>query len=109
MTIPELQRRAWESAQAKGLHDDLDAIDPRTATLVRLALIHADVSEATHLVKRQASVLPAEMTEALADAMIRIADLAECLELGLDSAIEAKLRADAARPRLYGTPWDEKA
>ena len=129
MTIRELQQQAWQVAEDKGLHHDLDALTPRHATMIRAALIHTEVTEAlgeliapldailqlllihrdtsavTQLVKKQA--FP-EVKDALgvefADIVIRVADLAAALHIDLQQCIEAKQAYNTQRPYRFGTP-----
>jgi NTP pyrophosphatase (non-canonical NTP hydrolase) len=129
MTIRELQQRAWQVAEDKGFHDDLEATSPRHATMIRAALIHTEVTEAlgellgpldailqlllihrtasnvTQLVKKQAFPAVAEaLGLELADIVIRVADLAGTVGIDLQDCIEAKQAYNTQRPHLYGTP-----
>lgn len=106
MTITDLVRESYGAAKAKGFHDDLPA--DRTGTLVRLALIHTEVSEATQEVKRHGVANPDAIAEELADALIRIGDLAGSLSLDLEGAVEAKMAKNLTRPYRYGTPGEGK-
>jgi NTP pyrophosphatase (non-canonical NTP hydrolase) len=109
MDIQELVRQAWAIADAKGFHGDPHTLHTRDSTLIRLALIHTEVSEATQVVKRHGVDDRRDMlAEELADVLIRVADLAGCLALDLDAAVQVKLAKNAQRPRQYGTPWEER-
>lgn len=105
MTIAELVRQSWQIAEDKGFHFGRDA--GRDNTLLRLCLIHTEVSEAAQEVKRHGTADPAvrhRLALELADVLIRCADLAGCLDLDLQEACLAKLEANRQRPHLYGTP-----
>ena len=103
----------WKLAEDKGFHDGRANWD-RDDTLVRLCLLHTEVSEAAQLVKKRWADSPTavdlrEFGEELADVFIRLADLCCCVGVDLDGAVRAKMAKNAARPHLYGTPWTEKA
>lgn len=105
MNLTEIQRIAWQTAEDKGHHENLASLGTREATLVRLALIHTELSEAAQIVKRHGvGGREAELAEELADTIIRIADLAQELHLDLDLAVWLKLETNKHRPMYYGTP-----
>ena len=107
LTIARLQAEAWDTAEAKGFHEDICTLNPRQAALIRLALIHTEVSEATQEVKRHgvdSAVIQKRIACELADVLIRCGDLAEMLGLNLDEACRTVLAANRARPYGYGTP-----
>lgn len=111
MTLMTIGKAQWDICRLKGLHDNLNSLHDREQALIRLALIHTEISEASQVVKRQ-DVTPdtiASIAEELADAIIRIAELGCCLGLDLDQAVMAKLATNACRPYGYGTPWEESA
>lgn len=105
MTIAEMQIDAWQTAEDKGFHDGRSG--GRDDTLLRLCLIHTEVSEAAQEVKRHGTggraVLDRVASE-LADVLIRVGDLAGCLDLDLESAVRAKMAQNRNRPERYGTP-----
>jgi len=102
MTLRELQEQAFAGAEQKGFHESL-AWD-RYGVLVRLCLIHTEVSEAAQAVKRHGIVTRQEIAEELADILIRLGDLAEGLGIDLSTAVQAKMAKNETRPYLYGTP-----
>ena len=106
LTIAVLQRRAWDTVETKGLHDNLRALPVREATMIRLALIHTEVSEALQEVKRKGvhEGNTRVIGEELADILIRVADLAEELKIDLEQATKDKLTVNDLRPYKYGTP-----
>ena len=111
MHLHEIQQDAWQTAHEKGLHANLQPLPEREQTLIRLALIHTEVSEVTQIVKRYGITYErlGLVAEELADTIIRIADLAQCLGLDLDAAVTVKLEANRERPYAYGTPWERAA
>ena len=111
MHLRDIQVQAWQTAEDKGFHAHLAALPPREQALIRLALIHTEVSECAQEVKRRGvtpETRPA-LAEELADTIIRIADLAGCLTVDLDLAVQRKLAINAQRPMHYGTPREERA
>jgi NTP pyrophosphatase (non-canonical NTP hydrolase) len=111
VTIRELQHKAWSTAEQKGFHDGHTS--GRADTLLRLCLIHTEVSEAAQEVKRHWTDSPGEdlkdrVAGELADILIRVADLAGCIDVDLEMATAAKLVANMARPHQYGTPKESR-
>lgn len=106
MHIADLQTEAWTTAENKGFHDDRPG-NNRDDALVRLALVHSEVSEAIQRVKRHwpTAGVRGDLTlgDELADILIRVADLAECCGIPLEHCVLEKLEANKLRPRLYGT------
>lgn len=102
----QMQQRIHACMEEKGFHDGRTG-NGRDDTLVRLCLIHTEVSEAADVVKKKGITTPAALEEfgyELADIAIRLCDLAECTGVGLAGFIEAKMRRNMARPHKYGTP-----
>lgn len=79
-------------------------------TLSKLALVHAEVSEGVEEVRkgkdfygyRVENGKPEGLVVELADAVIRIADLCEALELDLEQAIIQKHMFNKTRPYKHG-------
>jgi hypothetical protein len=95
---------AWGIAEAKGFHDD-QPID-REAILVRLCLLHSEVSEAVQEIKRHGMGGTEACLRELADVVIRVGDL-----VGMLGPIDKfawilcqVMQANLARPDRYGTP-----
>ena len=112
MRISELQSEAWRIAEEKGFHKGRTA--SRDDTLVRLCLIHSEVSEATQEVKRHwvepINIVTRErVAEEMADILIRCADLAACIGANLEASVEAKLKKNEGRLPGYGTPHEGRA
>jgi len=103
---------AWQIAEEKGHHENLSTIPLREATLVRLALVHSEVSEAVQHVKRHGllpntTYLQGDLAEELADIMIRVGELAEGLGIDLSLAIVKKFAKNRERPMYFGTPQEQ--
>ncbi len=118
MELNAMAQAAWDGAEAQGLHTNLDTLPLREATLIRLALVFTEVAEATQLVKRHgifppdspsARSLLRDLAEEFADVLIRLGDLAVCLQIDLNEAVDHKLAANTLRPYRYGTPGEFKA
>lgn len=109
MNLNEWRDYCFQAMEAKGFHDGRDA--GRDDTLLRLCLVHTEVSEAAQLAKRHflPGCCPDEhllaFSEEIADVLIRLFDLAGTLDLDLEAAVQAKMAKNAARPHKYGTPW----
>lgn len=109
MQIRKMQEAAWESAESKGFHHGWT--NSREETLVRLCLIHSEVSEAVQEVKRHWVVDPPpsvklRVAEELADILIRCGDLAHSIGVDLQSAVILKMDKNLTRPAGYGTPHE---
>ena len=110
LTLVEIQEKAWKIAEEKGHHENLKTLPIREATMIRLALIHTEVSEALQEVKRHGvhkDNLHALGTE-LSDIIILVADLAEELNINLNQEVINKLIENEKRPYKYGTPEEHK-
>jgi NTP pyrophosphatase (non-canonical NTP hydrolase) len=68
----------------------------------KLALIHAEVSEALEARRKGDLENLENFAEELADAVIRIADLAGYTGIDLEAEIKEKMTKNASRPRLHG-------
>lgn len=102
MTLDELAQAAHAQAVASGWYDGEGPPTPE-AVAVRLALIHAEVSEVLEEVRQPDGDLSGQrVAEELADVVLRVADLAGWLEIDLARAIRAKAEKNAARPRRHG-------
>lgn len=107
MTLYDVQGWIWRAMEEKGFHDG--RTNTRDDVLVRLCLIHTEVSEAAQEVKRHwtgegDAPIRERVAIELADAAIRIFDLCGCLNLDLEAAIARKMAVNMARPHKYGTP-----
>lgn len=98
----DLQMTVHETSRNAGWYTDLDTGEPKQRNIPEmLALIHSEVSEALEGVRKntQDNHLPhrKSVEVELADAVIRIADLAEYLGLDLGMAIVEKNRFNKVR------------
>lgn len=78
--------------------------DRTPASIIRLMLTHTEIDEGIEALQSDMARRDILLSEELADAVIRISDLAETLGLNLDEAVAAKLATNAQRPMFYGTP-----
>ena len=101
-TVREWQEEAFEIAESKGMHERTPF--DRAGTLLRLCLIHTEVSETAQVVKRRGLEKRDEIAEEMADTCIRIFDLAEGLGIDLEIAIAHKMARNRLRAYRYGTP-----
>jgi NTP pyrophosphatase (non-canonical NTP hydrolase) len=95
---------AWGIAEAKGFHEGKPT--DRETTLVRLCLLHSEVSEAVQEIKRHGMDGTEDCLRELADVVIRVGDLVGMLgATGRFPWILCDvMRANLARPDMYGTP-----
>lgn len=110
MTIKKLQLQSYECAKQHGWHDPVHVPE-------KLALIHSEVSEVLEEYRNDNMKLywenvgpvglkPCGFGIELADIMIRVADLAQCLGIDLEEMIEIKMNYNRCRPYRHG---DKKA
>jgi NTP pyrophosphatase (non-canonical NTP hydrolase) len=107
MTLNDWRDDVWRLMEAKGFH--VGRGNTRDDVMVRLCLVHTEVSEAVQEVKRHwtgdgSPAVRAAVAEEVADTLIRLLDLCGCLGIDVDAAVAAKHAKNAARPHLYGTP-----
>ena len=102
--------------RAKG-HRTPDDVPDFLGLMHRLALGHTELSEAVQILKRKGDRTPGkpafddwqtweEFSHELADAVIRIFDLAHLCQINLPLALRDKMDINAKRPFLYGTPQE---
>lgn len=112
MTLNDWRDEVWRLMEAKGFHAGRG--NTRDDVLVRLCLVHTEVSEAAQEVKRHWTGdgepgVRAVLAEEVADTLIRLLDLCGCLGIDVDGAVSVKHAKNAARPQNYGTPNQETA
>jgi len=108
MNIKELQRQANEYSRKKGFWELSD--ETRSFVPLKLALIHSEISEALEEYRKgfdlNTTYLTGDKPEGfgveLADAVIRIADLAEQLGIDLEPLIAQKMEYNRTRPHKHG-------
>ena len=102
LTINKLQKEAHETAVKKGFWGKSCNIAEK------IALFHSELSEALEIARcdiridKQINGKPEGFKYELADCIIRILDIAEYLNLDLESAIVKKMKYNKNRPRLHG-------
>lgn len=110
MNLSDWQDYVYKSMDEKGFHSDRTNTG-RDDTLVRLCLIHTEVSEAADIVKKHGLTKSNlhEFALELADIQIRLLDLAGCVDINLEEATKQKMEINMKRPYKYGTPDAEKS
>ena len=104
MKIADLQVASHAIAVSKGWWEEERNIGEL------LALIHSEVSEALEEWRdgyaldeiRWDKDKPLGFSTELADILIRVADLAECVGINLDDALKTKMAYNATRPWRHG-------
>ena len=119
MTIREWQKKIHEWARSKGWWGD--AVWDRGIVAEKLLLIHSEITEAVEEYRngrglnevyfptapggehpRPPDCKPEGFPTELADAVIRIFDLAEACGIDLDMEIECKMNYNETRPHKHG-------
>lgn len=103
-----IQERVHANARAKGFwKDHVDGKLTVDQVGLKLALIHSEISEALESVRNDypaSEKIPeiGNFEEELADAAIRIMDLAESSGVDLGEAIVKKMEFNVGRPHMHG-------
>ena len=105
LTVRELVDAAYDNAKEKGFYATPEAHN----VPLKLALIHAEVSEALECLRASGYTewatdtgKPEGFAVELADTVIRIADLCGYLKIDLTEVIVRKMAYNKTRPRLHG-------
>lgn len=112
-TIPGLQMLCWKIAEEHGWHereplldDDGDPIIPNVG--LKLALVHSELSEALEEMREGKFEIyydgdePKGFGIELADAVIRILDIAESLGISMCKCLDVKCQYNKTRPYRHG-------
>jgi NTP pyrophosphatase (non-canonical NTP hydrolase) len=115
MTIAELQRLAFEISESKGFHAPrpIDGVVRDASFGERIALVHEELTEALQCYRKggdqalghyfEVDGKPEGVVVELADAVIRICDLAETHGMDLESAIAWKCAFNRTRVHMHGS------
>ena len=101
MTINELMNQSYDVAHEKGWHDPVIVME-------KLCLINSEVSEAVEDFRNDEMAVhwehqqPCGFGIELADILIRVADLAKCLNINLTENIRIKIEFNKSRPYRHG-------
>lgn len=108
MTLHDLQRRAWQIAEAQGQHDGLRELSPRHQLLIRCSFLHGEVGEIGDIAKKH-GVAPQQerLAEECADVAILLGELCAQFCIDLERAVLDKLHKNSQRPYGYGTPLEK--
>jgi hypothetical protein len=103
MNLNELGKAAYDNAVVHGFYDEPLSIPEK------LCLVHSELSEALECYRDgdmeltfEDSGKPIGFPSELADAIIRIVDLAEYLHIDLDRAVMVKMAHNETRPYKHG-------
>jgi len=105
--LNELAKRVHHLAKEKGFwagwySNQYGPHYPRELHLaVKLALVHAEVSEALEALRKE-GVEAHGFREELADILIRVLDIAGAVGMDVDSEVDSKHEVNVGRPLLHG-------
>jgi len=110
MHLSEIIKQAYTTALEKGFWDvpyvGIESDDNPLAVTTKLMLINSELVEAMNIDRAHdlanEPMAKLDFGEELADAVIRLADLAGYLSIDLDSLVQTKMEINAKRPRKHG-------
>jgi NTP pyrophosphatase (non-canonical NTP hydrolase) len=95
MTLNEWAKYIAQWRRKKGFKTDMDNMPEK------LLLVITEIAEATEAI-RQVPIDMENFAEEIADAMIRLLDIAGSLNIDIDKAIAAKMKYNESRPHKHG-------
>ena len=108
MTLDQMVTHCHQAAREKGWHDDSDPQNP-LQILSWIALVHSELSEALECVRlgdMDTRYGPDGKREGfsieLADALVRILDIAGAMGISLAEAVQIKLDYNRSRSKRHG-------
>lgn len=107
-TLSALQDACHGAARSKGWHDGADWSNPQRQ-LAALMLITTEIAEAAECVRvgqiqpmRGPGGKPEGLPSELADAVIRVLDMAGAMGINIEAAVAEKVAFNATRPHRHG-------
>jgi NTP pyrophosphatase (non-canonical NTP hydrolase) len=106
MQLNDLAHNCYENAHRKGFWAVADNVAPDgryniNVMLCKLALIHSEVSEALEEI-REKGKLTENVTEEMADIIIRVCDFCGGYDLDIAGAVATKMAKNKTRPSMHG-------
>ena len=109
LTVSELQRESYETARAKGWHDEDETPPAPIRVIAWMGLICSEAAEAIEDARKGRMVTtiredgkPAGFGSELADVVIRVCDSAGALGIDMEAELRAKLAYNRTRGHRHG-------